>query len=227
VALANAAVPVLELLEPQFARRPLNPQYAGAHAFDRIESARQARYARDFLAQRAAPAAPGIAPSLQKDLEVVQLRLLECRDARRLDVWLHSLLRIAALVNPALPAAEARGLWSRIGAAPCVRSLYDYQRRWIALFGAVGARDAQAMASLAAALLDESPALGADPRQYLLMAGMSGALASNRPDAALALWRAQAPLLGREIAQPVFRLLRCHAQRGAPCVAAFRAYAED
>jgi hypothetical protein len=108
-----------------------------------------------------------------------------------------------------------------------VRSLHEFQRRWIALFQAVGARDARAMAALAAALLENATHLGANAREYLLMAGMSGALASGRPDQAMALWHAQAPLLRDAVAQPVFRLLRCQAQRGEPCVAAFRPYARD
>jgi len=227
VAMAHAAVPVLELLEPQFRRRAPNPLHKGAYAFERIEKTRQARYARDFLVRLAPPVPQGIAPQLQKDLEVVQLRLLACREARRFDVWLHSLLRIAELVNTALPAGEAAVLWRRIGAASCVRSLYEFQQRWIALFAAVGARDARAMARLATALLEGAHNLGAGAREYLLMAGMSGAIASGRPDQALGLWQAQAPHLGGTLAQPVFRLLRCHAQRGAPCAAAFAAYNED
>ena len=227
VAMTNAAVPVLELLEPQFVRRPPNPLHKGAYAFERTENTRQARYARDFLVHLTPPAPQDIPPQLQKDLEVVQLRLLACREARQYDVWLHSLLRIAERVNTALPASEAAPLWSRIAGASCVHSLHEFQQQWIALFQAVGARDAPSMARLAAALLQGTENLGADAREYLLMAGMSGAIAAGRPDQAMRLWHAQAPLLRDAITQPVFRLLRCHAQRGEPCVAAFRPYARD
>ena len=226
VAITSAAVPVLDLLEPQFVRRPPNPLHKGAYAFERIEKTRQARYARDFLAHLVPPVPESIPPQLQKDLEVVQLRLLGCRDARRFDVWLHSLLRVAELVNGVLPASEAAALWTRIGASSCLSTLHDFQRRWIALFTAVGARDARAMASLATALLEGAGNLGADAREYLLLAGMSGAIASGRPEQALALWQSQAPLLRGALAQPVFRLLRCHAER-AGCAAAFVAYNED
>lgn len=82
------------------------------------------------------------------------------------------------------------------------------------------------MASLASALLEGTGNLGADAREYLLLAGMSGAIASGRPEQALALWQSQAPLLRGALAQPVFRLLRCHAER-AGCAAAFVAYNED
>jgi spermidine synthase len=227
VGLLNAAVPVLELLEPQPARRPMNPLHLGAYSFERVELARRAAYAREFLFGPAVPEPRDIPPALQKDLEIVQLRLLGCREARRFDVWLHSLLRVAELVNPALPPSEAGALWSQLAAAPCVATLHEFQRRWIALFRAVGLRDTHAMAALGAALLRDTPNLGVDAREYLLLAAMSGAIASNQHAVALELWRAQAPLLGRDAARPAFRLLACHSQRGADCVAAFRAYAKD
>ncbi len=226
VAMTLAPVPVLELLEPRFERRAPNPLHKGAYAFERIEQTRQARYARDFLVRLAPPVPQDIPPQLQKDLEVVQLRLLACREAQRFDVWLHSLLRIAELVNAVLPAPETAALWTRIGASSCLGTLYDFQRRWIALFAAVGVRDARSMATHATALLEDTHNLGADAREYLLLAGMSGAIAAGRPEQALALWQAQAPHLRGVLAQPVFRLLRCHAQRAA-CAAAFVAYNKD
>jgi hypothetical protein len=68
-----------------------------------------------------------------------------------------------------------------------------------------------------------------DGREYLLLAGMSGALAAGRREQALALWERHAANLSRGAGQPAFRLLRCHAQPGAEgaCAAAFLPYAED
>jgi spermidine synthase len=226
VALLNLGVPVLELLEPGFARRATNPLHKGAYSFERIENARQAAYARDFLLRRPPPP-QDIPTQLQKDLEVVKLRLLECRDPRELDVWLHSLLRVAKLVNPALPPGEARALWARIAGTGCIAALHEFQRHWIRLFQAVGARDAPTMAALAAQLLETTPELSAEGREYLLLAGMSGALAAGRRTQALALWDRHADEMPDLIAQPAFRLLRCHAGLGAErdCASAFRAYA--
>ncbi|HEX9184476.1 MAG TPA: hypothetical protein VF876_14570 [Burkholderiales bacterium] len=226
VALLNLGVPVLELLEPGFARRAANPLHKGAYSFQRIEDARQAAYARDFLLRRPPP--PQEIPTpLQKDLEVVKLRLLECRDPRELDVWLHSLLRVAKLVNPALPPGEAGALWARVAGAGCVAALHEFQRQWIRLFQAVGAREAQTMAALAAQLLESTPELSADGREYLLLAGMSGAIAAARHEQALALWDRHVDEIPGAATQPGFRLLRCHAGFGAEadCADAFRAYA--
>jgi spermidine synthase len=227
VALLNAPVPVLELLEPGFERRPMNPLHKGAYSFERIERARQAAYARDFLLRDAPPVPRDIPPQLQKDLELVKLRLLECREPRELDVWLHGLLRVAELVSAALPPPQAAAVWSRVAAAPCVGMLHEYQRRWLALFQAVGARDAHAMAAHAAALLAAAPSLGDEAREYLLLAAMAGAVASGQHAQARALWDSQAPQLHDGAAIPAFRLLRCHAQRGTECVRAFRPYADD
>ena len=236
VALLNLGIPVLEMLEPGFARRPPNAQYKGAYSFERIENARQAAYVRDFLQGAGSPAPLGIPTGLQKDLEVVMLRLLECRNPLEFDVWLQSLLRVANLVNAHLPAAQAQGLWSRIASGSCVRGLRDFQRQWIALFRAVGARDAGAMADLGARLIATTPELGADAREYLIMAAMTGAVAAGRHAQARELWDAQVKRQSRlggqssfqQLGQPAFRLLRCHAQPGASaaqCAHALRAFA--
>jgi hypothetical protein len=189
VALLNLGVPVLELLEPGFARRPMNPLHMGAYSFERIENARQAAYARDFLLRRPPPP-QGIPMQLQKDLEVVKLRLLECRDAREFDVWLHSLLHVAKLINQALPPAEAGAVWSRIAGARCVPALHEFQRQWIALFQAVGARRARHGGARpgapreyagAARRRPRVPAAGGDERRDRRRPARPGALAVGAP----------------------------------------------
>ena len=140
-----------------------------------------------------------------------------------LELWKR--LELDRFFAAALDQDAADVAWSRIAAAPCVRLLHAFQRHWIRLFQAVGARDADAMALHAQALLREAPNLGPEARAYLLMAAMGGTLASGRHEEALAHWDAHAPLLGPEAARPAFRLLRCHAARGASCVDAFRAHA--
>ncbi len=214
-ALLNAPLPVLELLEPGRSRRPVNPLHAGAYAFERIENTRLARYARDYLLGRAPPAPERIASSLQKDLELVKLRLLECRAAREEDVWLHSLMQLARTMNPFLEAAEAGAVWARIQSSPCHADLHAFQRRWIALFAALGARDAAASAVQAETLLATQPDLSAESREFLLAAAMAGHVAAGERARARALWERHAPRLARAaLAQPLMRLLFCHAAAG-------------
>jgi spermidine synthase len=210
VSLLNLEVPVLELLERSRSRRPPSPLYKGAYAFERYENTRLAWYARDFLVGPRIPQPEGVPTLLQKDLELVKLRLLECREPRQLDVWLHSAARIAGAVNPYLAPDDAGAVWDLIASKWCYAELQEFQRRWLALFRAVALRDAARMAEHGAQLLATQNPLGAEPREYLLLAAMSGHLALGDRAAALALWRAHEKQI-REPGRPAFRLLRCHA----------------
>jgi predicted membrane-bound spermidine synthase len=225
VALLTAGVPVLELLEPGRSLRPVNPLHRGAYAFERVEHTRLARYARDFLLAPASPDPRGIPTALQKDLEILKVRLLECRDPQELDVWLHGAVQVARAVNPYLPADEAEAIWARVAAAPCHGSLLEFQRRWIALFRAVAARDAARIAAHASHLLETQEELGSDAREYLLSAAMSGFIATGERQRALAAWDEHAGRIPQRLATPLFRLLRCHAERGGACARAFAGYA--
>jgi spermidine synthase len=224
VGLLNLEVPVLELLEPSRSRRAPNPLFRGAYAFERIENTRLAWYARDFLVGRQVPSAEAIPTQLQKDLELVRLRLLECRQPRELDVWLHSALRVARALNPYLAPDDAGAVWARIAASPCYAWLQEFQRRWLELHRAVALRDAAKMAQLGTLLLDTQTELRSDAREFLLMAAMSGHIASGAGQRAQELWRTYSGLVARAAPSPAFRLLRCHA--GADCAEAFAAYAE-
>ncbi|MGQ0509053.1 MAG: spermidine synthase, partial [Betaproteobacteria bacterium] len=223
VAMLNAGVPALEMLEPARSLRPVNPLHEGAYAFQRIDNTRLARYARDFLLRPVAPPPENVSSLLQKDLEVTKLRLIECREPREQDVWLHSLANVARTLNPYLPPAEAEAVWTRIAAAPCHDGLHEYQRRWIALFRAVGQRDAAQAGHLAEVLLATQKDLGHENREYLLLAGMTGHVAAGAPARARTLWDNHAPELPRAVRnQPLLRLLRCHAAPDS-CAAAFAA----
>ncbi|HEX6297694.1 MAG TPA: hypothetical protein VFZ74_14045 [Burkholderiales bacterium] len=224
VGLLNAGVPLLEMLEASRSRRAVNPLFRGAYAFERIENTRLAWYGRNFLAGPRVPVPEAVPTQLQKDLELVKLRLMECRDPRELDVWLHSAIRVAQALNPYLAPDDLDPIWNRIASGWCFASLHEFQQRWIALFRAVAARDGTRMAALGSRLLDTQTELGLDAREYLLMAAMTGYVAQGEGRAAVELWRKHRERI-RGAASPAFRLLRCHAERSS-CVDDFRAYAE-
>jgi hypothetical protein len=226
VALLNLGVPVLEMLEPEASRRSPSPLFPGAYVFARTDNARLAAYGRDFLLRSGPPSPENVPTALQKDLEIVKLRLVECRDARDFDVWLHSLIRVAKAVNPYLPAAEADAIWRRISGGPCYDGLHEFQRRWIALVRAVGLRDAIRMAELGSLLLATQQDLASEAREYLLMVALTGYLAAGAPAKVRTLWQHYGASLGRATGSPVFRLLRCHAETGGAqaCAALFASY---
>jgi hypothetical protein len=152
-----------------------------------------------------------------------KLRLIECREPREQDVWLHSMINVARTVNPYLAPAETKAVWARFTAVACFGTLREFQRRWILLFAAVGLRDAANSAELASALLASQQELSRDAREYLLMAGMAGHIAAGNPQRARELWTKYEDRI-RGADKPVFRLLRCHAERET-CAVAFAPYA--
>jgi spermidine synthase len=221
VALGTLGIPLLELLEPERPRRPPNPLAKGAYSFERLEHTRLAWYARNYLVDARPPIPEGVPRQLEKDLELVKLRLFECRDPRQQDVWLHSLLRVAQAVNPYLSPDDLSALWTRVAQTPCAGTLQEFQRRWLALFRSVAMRDAPRMAVLATELLGNQGDLGNEARDYLLMAAMAGHVAAGKSDAALEVWKAHGER-GRLLASAPFRLLRCHA-RTPECARDFQA----
>src|SRR5205814_1331839 len=126
--------------------------------------------------------------ALQKDLELVKLRVLECREPRDLDVWLHSAIRVAKALNPYLAPDDVGAVWTRMGETPCFSSLHPFQRRWIQLFRAIGARDSARMGELAAELLSSQREISRDARQYLAMAAMAGYITARNKPRALEIW---------------------------------------
>lgn len=99
------------------------------------------------------------------------------------------LLNLASAVNPYLPASQLAPLWETLASQPGYAALSELTRNWFALHRAVGSRDAPAMASLAAHLLETTPKeqLSAQEASYLLTAGLTGALAQGDQKQAYAL----------------------------------------
>src|SRR3989442_13501622 len=123
---------------------------------------------------------------------------------------------------------DATAVWKEIAGGRCFASLQEFQRRWIALFGAVALRAAARIGELGASLLATQTELRSEARKYLLMAAMAGSTAARNKARALELWSDHAAQLSGVASSPAFRLLRCHAEPagGEACAAAFRTYAE-
>jgi len=219
VALGTLGLPLLDLLEPSRPHRPPNPLYQGAYAFERLENTRLAWYARNYLLG-GTPEPQAVPRTLQKDLELFKLRLLECRSPRSEDVWLHSALRVAETMTPYLAWEDLAPLFARIERLPCAATLDDDQRRWLALFRAVAMRDARRIGVYATALLATELEAGREAREYLLLAAMAGDIASGDRPGALEVWSKYAPAR-RQRDSIAFRLLRCHA-RADDCANDFR-----
>ncbi|MBS1216548.1 MAG: Spermine synthase [Proteobacteria bacterium] len=186
-AATDSDLPVIPLLEGAPSPRPLS--FDGGDYVERIEIARRAAYARDFLLGDSPPEPRGIPAQLQKDLELVRMRALDCHDPDRYDIWLRSLADVAKVINSGLAPAELSVVWQAFARAPCIRRMSASERDLLALFTAVGIRDANGMARHAASVLASGQDMSSATKQYALASGMAGNLIANRPGDAVALWQ--------------------------------------
>jgi spermidine synthase len=225
VDLLNAGVPLLEMLDGSRGNRPVNPLFRGAEAFTRIENTRLAWYARNFLVASSPPEPRAVPTWLQKDLEILRARLVDCRQAAELDVWLHSALRVAQATIPYLSPNDLNAVWPAFMVSRCYRGLSGLQRRWLTLFRATTARDAAGMAAIAEELLQTQREMLPEARDYLVLTALTGHVAAGQPARAVTLWNAEKKQI-RNAGAPPFRLLRCLAER-ENCAAEFSAYREE
>lgn len=207
--LGSTQAPLLALLDPQPAARPSS--LAGAEHFTKLERMRRARYVRDFLAGAVAPEPRNIPYSLQKDLELVQLRLLRCEHPVRYDSWVHALYQVAMATIPYLSVTDAGALWEKLAGTACRDTLPDGQKRWLAVLHAVADRDAPAMVRGAKHLLENpSPALESrKSRHYLIAVALAGYLAQGEVSEARAFWKRFGPPPS-ETAEIGLRFLHAH-----------------
>lgn len=210
--LGSGMAPLLDLLDPQPDARLST--LAGTEYFTKLERIRRARYARDFLGGAGAPPEPlNIPYSFQKDLDLVQLRLLHCEQPARFDSWVHALYQVGGATIPYLSPADRRILWKRISGTACRDTLPESGRRWLALLSAVAERNVGEMAADAESLLkNPSPALESrKSREYLLATALAAHLARGERGEARALWERYGPR-SSEGTSIELRLLHAHLQ---------------
>ena len=152
VALLNLPVPVLEMLEPAHSRRPVNPLYKGASAFERVENTRSP-YARVFPARCGAE--PKTFQRRCKRTSGGQVHLIECRNPR--DRRLAALAAQRGADGESLPerGQNRSGLGAhRARAIPCFRGCTT-SNRGSRYYAPVGQSNAVRMAELGGVLLCE------------------------------------------------------------------------
>ena len=109
---------------------------------------------------------------------------------------------------PYLTSAEMADHWGFLESRPCWQSISPDERRWYALFKAVGLRDGRAMSDHAQALLLSPAGRSGVPGRYVTAAAMLGELASGDRKRAREIWtRVAAPLLGGSPPELLFQVL--------------------
>jgi predicted membrane-bound spermidine synthase len=201
--LQTLAIPVVEMLEQRTGRVPLD--IPGGRAMgDRRVAIVAARFAAEWLTRGTADSNA----ALPRDIGLLRAMLWNCA-ATPPRVGVVDLMREASIyVNPHLPPAESAKVWAAVRQAPCAGKLGAQELEWLALFEAVGARDATRMGELGRRLAEGSAQPG-PLHGYAIVAGATGLVASGKLREATQLLDTQLARVPQAVqAEPVFLLLR-------------------
>jgi len=109
---------------------------------------------------------------------------------------------------PYLRPEELEAVWKKLESGPCARFLSPAEKNWIALFKAMGRRDAVAMVNGARVLLENVQRIDPEPSGFLVASGMVGYLMHGNREGSLRLWNAyRSYLFGTRHPDLFFRLL--------------------
>ena len=101
---------------------------------------------------------------------------------------LMALYNTGSFITPFLTTGELDAIWMYLESAPNAKTLTKAEKQWIALFKAVGRRDAQGMAAAAEEILTSSSKKYPTMFKYLVAAGAIGASKSRGREKMALIW---------------------------------------
>lgn len=101
---------------------------------------------------------------------LVRSWMVDCRKGEDFDRILPSFVNVAEVLNPHLDPDAAMQVWRALGDSPCAKTLTPPQKRWLELFRDVARRDAAAMASHGAEILEASRGTKSPLGEYAFLA---------------------------------------------------------
>jgi predicted membrane-bound spermidine synthase len=98
------------------------------------------------------------------------------------------LYRTATDLIPYLRPQELASLWEKLESGNCARLFSPEEKNWMALFKAVGGRDAGAMADGAKSILQSGKRIKPEALRFLVASGMAGSLMRGDREGSLRFW---------------------------------------
>jgi len=153
-----------------------------------------------------------ISSNTKQHAELLKFYLSECGFVDEPALFNESLFDLAKSTLPYLTPRELSAMWEQISRSKCSDRMPVASKEWIALFNAMGNRDADGMVRNSNKLLANIAKNGYALSPHLVEAGFLGYLAQGRGDEALQLWSRHAPAgYGIEPPDLMMRLLLAHA----------------
>jgi spermidine synthase/MFS family permease len=192
VALADAPLPVIELLERSSPQR-LYTDVSDTPYLSRSRNTVRASEIRDYIV--------GGYDSRYLSGEVLQavaylsLQLADCDASAQSTFLIDHLLTLSIATLPYLTPREIAQMWDHLGLEACRDSMSLTQQTWLDLLGAVGARDGAGMARWAEKIMPGERPENLVRYGYALLAGMTGYLAQGESAGTRQLWERYAPAI--------------------------------
>jgi predicted membrane-bound spermidine synthase len=124
---------------------------------------------------------------LKREWLLASMMLERCDPGADWHQWRTAVRTVAGLTTPYLAPQDAAQVLGKLRVERCLARLPKVNAEWLDLVQAVAMRNAKRMNALASGMLEAD---GAEARTYLLHVAMLGALASDSPEQAVAIWRA-------------------------------------
>jgi predicted membrane-bound spermidine synthase len=151
--------------------------------------------------------------TLRLNVEYLRDRTRHCTKITESSTFIDALKTTASKVTPFVDAEVFVPVWEGLDWATCKNRYSQEQQQWITLVGAIGARDATAMARLSESLLKNDHSIDNKHLGFLLATAMLGNLNNNHAPASLQLWEEYRDEIKRnDELDLVFRLLVAHSQ---------------
>jgi spermidine synthase len=133
--------------------------------------------------------------SLETRQQATQLRQIfyDCRSGIDQDDRFISLFNTAVKMTAHLTPRELAAIWKKLESGGCARSLSPPERNWIALFKAIGKRDAAGMVRAAEIVLEKGQTMPQAMTKYGVASGMLGFLMQGDRAGSLRLWSTYRP----------------------------------
>jgi len=212
--LSNTLLPLFEMLtgsEPKWSVTEVSfPTF-----LFKLQSAYIAMVIRDYtLTGSIDPRYGNVPPEIRQKAGRFRELFYGCRAGADASSRHGSLFAGAVAMIPYLRPPELEAVWKKLEAGPCAQSLLPAERQWIALFKAVGTRDAAAISLGAGTILANGQPVQPDALRFVVAAGMAGSLMQDDREGSLALWTAyRNRMFGNSPPDLMFRLLEAESRR--------------
>jgi spermidine synthase len=206
--LSHVVLPAFELLggaDPFWEVTDVTP----SSFFSKTQAAYEAMLLRDYYLRGSFDLSSAhISPETRQQAMKLRQIFYDCRSGIEQNDRFTALFNTAVKMTAHLTPGELAAVWNKLESGGCTRSLSPFERNWIALFKAIGKRDAPSMVWAASTVLEKGQTMPPAMTKYGVVSGMLGCLMQGDRAGSLRLWQTyRSGILGAGEPDLLLRLL--------------------